>query len=327
LLGAHKAKSVEAIQFISSNANEATDTKRQDSVFQLDEETLKSGYGTKLEPYDVPMASIEHPSDHEQPDPDARFSAVHADLPLCPSPPRRRSSTRKSATKAAKRAARLAPIMAYPPSYFWSPAAGADDDGEEEELLRAHEAHVPGVGRTYEDPSMPSSRGSPTAGRAGRAKLAGDRGSVGRAYRVSSMPSSGGSPKNPWCIGRTYKEPSTPSTQGSPVQVKVEPESDSKVGDAVEVSVDSESDDEDNESAEVKIASESDPGEYQRGTGRRHSRVAAEVARVALREWARIEECNRLHSHLPGGLVVDDEGQVVQCDCPPLTWGLLDKLR
>ena len=203
-LGAHKAKSAEAIQFISSNENEATDTKRRNSVFQLDEEILKSGYGTKLEPYNLPMASIEHPSDHEQPDPGARFSAVDADLPVRPRPPRRRSSPRKGATKAAKRAARLAPIVTYPPSYFWSPAAEADDEGEEEELHREHEAHVPGVGRTYKVPSTPLPWGSPTAGPAGRANLTGDRG----------------------CVGRTYKEPSPPSTQGSPVQVTVEPESD-----------------------------------------------------------------------------------------------------
>jgi hypothetical protein len=64
-------------------------------------------------------------------------------------------------------------------------------------------------------------------------------------------------------------------------------------------------------------------------TERRPSRGAAEVARVALREWARIEECNRMHSHLPGGLVVDDEGRRVQCSkcgLEPLRWGMLDNL-
>jgi hypothetical protein len=77
----------------------------------------------------------------------------------------------------------------------------------------------------------------------------------------------------------------------------------------------------------VRVDSVVDYDEAYHRPARRDSRVAADVARVALREWARIEECTRLHSHLPGGLVVDDEGHVVECDCQPLRWGMLDELR
>jgi hypothetical protein len=159
-------------------------------------------------------------------------------------------------------------------------------------------------------------------------------------------------------------ESKSDSSGGEDVAVSIEPESDSEDDESVEIEIESESDSDDvnatsinleadnddgddeleeddgddesadedgsaqdDQSVEVRIESVSNSGDYHSATARRNSRVAADVARIALREWARIEECNRLHSHLPGGLVIDDEGQIVECDCPPLTWGLLDKLR
>jgi hypothetical protein len=121
----------------------------------------------------------------------------------------------------------------------------------------------------------------------------------GRAYRLFQMPSarpppssgSGRSPAPPAIVGRTYRQPSESSSgrsdpaAGSPPEPTPAVPQPARSADGVELPL----------------------------RRRRPSRAAAEAACVALRAWARVDECSRMHSHLDNGQVIDDEGWLVEC--------------
>jgi len=327
-----RAQCSQAIQFIDSSASESTDTESNYSAMELDEKSLIYGYGPRsLEAsesgtYYGPLATLE-PSEYEplndsqllnEPEflagpkapldleTDACFSPIYVDE--MPTSSSLRQSRSREASTAAKHTVCGGPIVPQHSSHY-QPVKPA--------LAPRWQKHEPNIDRNYQVPTPSSSPLRNPVGQPGRISCtfkAQFPPSPSASSSVEGVAPANRSPHSPveqmGRVGRTYKVPSTPSTLTESRASSLPDSTRADPGNSVQNLVAAHLDRTALQSPVVVLESASALNGYELRLPRRR---AAAAACVALREWARAEKCNRMHSYLENDVLEDDEGLVVQC--------------